>query len=250
MKPNRKAPPPNVMETKAAELSGMFAEAQWRPSQENFSERPFVTAHPFGFVVAGFPPNQGCRSKACQTEQAVIDFLNECMAEPAPVVIEPVPEPEPPAEACPDPRDVALEAANARIAQLEAAASTLISTTSQTIEGLSSRSNGEGDVSSVEDLEAPVPEGVRAIMDEPDPSPEQDRADLDDLLARAEGQTNDELEAAVAAIPAVTRKRWTEMLHGEKADLRTKRDTDQENLPREKQIDRMTNLFARVGEKR
>ncbi len=58
------------------------------------------------------------------------------------------------------------------------------------------------------------------------------------------------LKAAIMAIPGERIDEWTERLHDEKARLRLKRGTKEENLDRENLINRVNGMFAQVGAKR
>jgi hypothetical protein len=73
---------------------------------------------------------------------------------------------------------------------------------------------------------------------------------LDELLGLGDALADASMEDVIRSMSPGKRSSWVEKLNSEKADLRTKRQTDKENFPREGQIDRLANLFARVGEKR
>lgn len=73
---------------------------------------------------------------------------------------------------------------------------------------------------------------------------------IDELLDAAQVLSDSSMEQAIATFPAERFEEWTERLWAEKARLRTKRGTDEENLSREGLISRVAGLFMRVGAKR
>lgn len=73
---------------------------------------------------------------------------------------------------------------------------------------------------------------------------------LDELLDMAQVLSDASLERAASALSPESIEDWTERLWVEKARLRTKRGTDDENLSRENLISRVTGTFTRVGAKR
>ena len=70
---------------------------------------------------------------------------------------------------------------------------------------------------------------------------------VDDLAQVVSEQS---LEKAINTIPTERFNDWTERLLDERARLRLKRGTDEQNIPRENLINRVANTFARVGAKR
>jgi hypothetical protein len=73
---------------------------------------------------------------------------------------------------------------------------------------------------------------------------------IEELLDLAQVVSEQSLEKAIATIPAERFNDWTERLLDERARLRLKRGTDEENITRENLINRVANTFARVGAKR
>lgn len=73
---------------------------------------------------------------------------------------------------------------------------------------------------------------------------------IDELLDMAQALSDGSLEKAINTIEAERANEWTERLYAERAQLRLKRGTEDENLARENLINRVANVFARVGAKR
>ncbi len=71
--------------------------------------------------------------------------------------------------------------------------------------------------------------------------------DADALLDMNDALSPDAMEAAISSMTLEKRADWVAKLHGMKADLRLKRGTDQEDIPKEDRITGLTNTFARVG---
>ena len=73
---------------------------------------------------------------------------------------------------------------------------------------------------------------------------------LDELLDMASALSEASFEQAIVTIPVEKRNTWTERLFDERARLRLKRNTDEENLDRENLISRVATVFTKVGSKR
>lgn len=73
---------------------------------------------------------------------------------------------------------------------------------------------------------------------------------LDELLDMASALSEPSFEQAIVTIPVEKRNTWTERLFDERARLRLKRNTDEENLDRENLISRVATVFTKVGSKR
>lgn len=194
--------------SRAQELSAMFALAGWTPSTENFSERPFVVAHPGWFTVAGSPPGMSSRAKSCRTEQEVIDFLNqEAQASTEikpPELVSAEPAPEPAREPRIEIREVIIPTPSdkARIAELEAALAeaTKPQAPPPGVRGV----EGEGDASSENDnlgkRDDPVTsESFRELKDEV-AQLVRDRMDGPDQDERAKDEEIERLQAELEAL--------------------------------------------------
>ena len=73
---------------------------------------------------------------------------------------------------------------------------------------------------------------------------------IDELLTMATVLSESSFEEAFKAIPPERIDEWMGRLNDEKALLRPKRGTEEENLVRENLIDRVKNMFGRVGARR
>lgn len=221
MKPNRQASGPDPMEAKALELSQLFAEAGWTASVQNFEPRPFVIWHGAWFSAAGAPPGQSSNAISCRTPEEVIAFLGSFTApeprEECERLIEAAP-----AEPTPDPQSDL----RARIAELEAALAAkpteiilekIVEAKPETDEPSSVPASPEGGEGFPNGERTMIPEKIRVLMNE--------------------GET------LVAA-----KRRLTELLYVEKAELENLRGVAGQNLKREAEIEELLSLFARLGE--
>jgi hypothetical protein len=205
-----------------AELSAKFAEAGWAPSDENFEDRPFVKWHGSFFSVAGTPPNGDPCAKSCKTADEVLAFLQSQVgrAEPLQVELETALQqdaakpddvelfPKP----RPDPMGDALERqriANARLLHKD--------------DDLNPQAPSDWDMDG---------QGVVEAMPAVSNVPPEIAALLDD----GETLTRD------------IRRKLTERLNVELAELKNLRGLAGEDLKREAEIEKLLGLFARLGE--
>ena len=259
MKPRRVTAGPSPEEVRAEELSQLFGAAGWMPSQANFADRAFVVWHGGFWSVAGSPPGHGSVSKSCQTEEQILDFLAsfEVPEEVEDVADLPLsvdtpsaaalvnaaeegPREYPEAVAAPDPRDEELKAALARAEAAEALAADL-------------KEKLDPPSLSPQPDAMMIPPDLAQLMMDREPLPEaitRLTPGIDELLDMAQALSDASMEQAIASFPEDRFEEWTERLWAEKARLRTKRGTDEENLSRENLISRVAGLFMRVGAKR
>ena len=73
---------------------------------------------------------------------------------------------------------------------------------------------------------------------------------IDELLDMAQALSNVSLEKAIATIDPERSNDWMERIFAEKARLRLKRGTEEENLDRENLLNRTAAVFGKVGAKR
>lgn len=166
---------------------------------------------------------------------------------------EPEPPPNPPApqivevdRIIPDPADKAeIEALRARA---EAAERALAEVQPPPLPGGEER--GEAELPNGD--EKLIPPQIASLMEEGETLTDavnRMTPDLDSLVNLAGSLDDDAVKAAIGAMSGAKRIQWVEQLNDEKGRLRRARGTDNEDLAREARIDRLTNLFARVGEK-
>lgn len=260
------------MEVRAAELSQLFDAAGWMPSTENFCDRALVKWHGAWFSAAGYPPGQGCHSTVRRTDQEIIDWLNSFAVDPE-AEPEPEPIPEPVTIDTPDaavlvntasegPKEYPevdamadelerLKAENAaKDAELESLRQKLADETPQALppNPTEAKLSDYGEVG-----EPGVPGDLAQLMMDDEQLPEavaRLTPSIDELLDMAQVLSDASMEQAIASFPEDRFEEWTEKLWAEKARLRTKRGTDEENLSRENLISRVAGLFMRVGAKR
>ena len=231
MKKRRQVAGPSEGERRALELSAMFAEAGWIPPTENFADRPHVKWHGQFFSCAGAPPGHGHVSKCCQTEQEVIDFLNsfvevetEDEPAPAPTII-------PEENFAPDPAEAPVQPLN-HPDESDPVSEALVL----------ERAENERLRAENEALKEKLAEVESATPLPPNP---------------AETKLSDYIPAEISALmePGETftmaRKRLSELLNVEKAELRLKRaagSASDDDLKREADVDRLQGLFSKLGE--
>ena len=268
MKPRRVTAGPSPEEVRAEELSQLFGAAGWMPSQANFADRAFVVWHGSFYSVAGSPRGHGSVSKSCQTEEQILDFLasfevREEVDAAAPVTVdtpdaaalvnaaedgpreypEAAEQPDPynrmieemVAAMKPDPRDEELKAALARAEAAEARVAELEAERPQQLPP----NPAEAKLSDYGQVHAPAA-----------PDPVEDEITTEHLLdaMKANPVTTQDV---IAKLSRDSRRKFTELLNVEKAELRNKRNAGQSTAQddeREKDVDRLLNLFARVGE--
>jgi len=247
MKANKKvapgAPSPLV------KFNQMFADAGWTPSEQNFQARAYVIDHGSFYTVAGFPPGLSCRSKACKTEAEILEFLKQEAGDALPANDRPAESAGLDRHSARDDADggnsdggdsslddalfnptddisekQAFEAAlaqkaeelaiaNARIAELEARAPEI-----RTVEV-------EKIVERVVEVSSPEAAPLRIIPEE-----------IAAMMEEGETFTHD------------VRRKLTERLNVELAELKNLRGLAGEDLKREAEIEKLLGLFARLGE--
>lgn len=196
---------------RARQLSEAFQAAGWKPSTENFESRAFVKWQNGWYSAAGFPPNGSCISKSCKTAANVLSMLNATKPAQAPVVATVVRQ----ASADPAAEKTKPDASGwdePRIKAIEARLDALEARSSQLAER-----DAEPPPLSPDPVKHMIPEEIRSLM-----------------------QEGESLSSA--------KRRLTELLWVEQAELRNLRGTDRENLKREAEIERLLGLFARLGE--
>jgi len=236
----------NPAEQRAVELSQMFAEAGWMPSTENFADRPFVKWHGSFFSVAGFPPGQSSHSTVRRTDEEVIAFLNSFTAK--------VEEPEPVAEvvAEPDPAPVAEPVD----AELTAVAPLSHPDEADERDDLINKLREENDRlrKELEARDAPVglpPNPAETKLSDYGEVGEEADLEPDHLLDFMRADKSEDMADTgdiIAKLSSAKRKRFTELLNVELAELQQMRGAAGENLTRETEIEKLLGLFARVGE--
>jgi len=217
---------------RAAELSVLFAQAGWEPSSQNFVPRPFVMWCGSFWSAAGSPPGDTCHSTCVQTEAELIAWLESFKAKPEPVDatltamadlqfdVAPFTEPERPSLSSPP-------------------------TGQDRVEGLGFDDEGETPDPRDEELER-----LRARVAELE-------AEAPPLLPNPDARMGDYVPAEIRDLMedgetfAAARKRLSELLNVEKAELRLKRvagSATKEELKREADVDRLQGLFSKLGE--
>ena len=198
---------------RAKHLSAAFEAAGWTPSTENFGPRPFVKWQNGWYSAAGFPPNGSCVSKSCKTADDVLSMLNAAS----------VPAGAAPVDAKPDyfagaslvfrkqtPSGPGWD--EPRIKAIEARLDVLEAQSRQLAER-----DAEPPPLSPDPVKHMIPEEIRKLMED------------------GESLSN-------------AKRRLTELLWVEQAELRNLRGTDRGDLKREAEIERLLGLFARLGE--
>lgn len=229
---------------RAAELSVLFAQAGWELSTQNFVPRPFVMWCGSFWSAAGSPPGDTCHSTCVQTEAELIAWLESFKAKPEPVDadlkamadlqfdVAPFTEPErpplpsPPADSdrveglgfndeaeSPDPRDEELE----RLRAENVALKERLDSVDVTPLPPNPTETKLSDYGAVGDGVSHIPDEIRDLMEE-----------------------GESLSAA--------KRRLTELLWVELAELKNLRGVAGEDLKREAEIERLLGLFARLGE--
>jgi hypothetical protein len=219
----------------SGQIESILLGAGWSQAERDGELVPFVRSHGDIIILAGNDAYGHNHSAASRHGLSLAEYL-------AALDLRLTPEPRPaPVEAPPTPELQSLRE------QLEAA--------NKRIEELSAKPVSEP----VEDVvEFPpeiclLPEDLGQIMAPGETiasAVERMTPGVDELLDMATVLSEASLEEAFKAIPAERINEWTERLNDEKARLRTKRGTDEENLDREKLIDRVKNMFGRVGARR
>jgi hypothetical protein len=234
---------PKTMEQ--GELSALFAEAGWTQSDRNFEPRPFVLWHGSFFSVAGTPPNGEPVAKACKTQTEVIAFLEEQrVLEKTETVNGPANGREPHATADSGNADPAADADTGAGDRAELDAE--LERTRKERDDLFSR---------VKELEARPPVVVPPSTDPLGEELEKARRANRQMVGGVDERASIPNEIAELMEPGETltqaRKRLSELLNVEKAELRLKRAagsaTDAE-LKREADVDRLQGLFSKLGE--
>ena len=225
MKVRRKSGDPSPMAQRAAELSAKFAESRWSQSTQNFQPLAFVTHHGTFWVAAGFPPGRGCHSKACETDQEIIDWLNSFVVEP-----EAEPEPEP------IPEPVTIDTPDAAV---------LVNTASEGPKEYPEVDAMADELEAARKRIAELEEKL-AQAELPQPLPPDPTTKLSDYVPK---EISDLMEPGETFTQA--RKRLSELLNVEKAELRLKRaagSATEAELKREADVDRLQGLFSKLGE--
>lgn len=235
----------------AAQLSAEFSASGWQPSYANFSPREFVIWRNRFFDVAGTPVGREPVATCCEHPEDVLRFLTE---QSAPLPERKKPEPDPAPEPQVVERVIEKPVDNpehlARIAELEAALAAkpkevvVEKIVERVVEVSSAPLPGPG--------EKLVPDEISSLMEDGESLSDavnRMTPDLDSLINLAGSLDDAAVKAAIGAMSSAKRIQWVEQLNDEKGRLRRARDTDKEDIPREARIDRLTNLFARVGEK-
>lgn len=197
-----------ALSTESAILSTKFAEAGWTPSEQNFRERQFVIWNGSFYSVAGKPPYGSPCSKSCQTAEEVLAFL---------------------------------EAKTAGATSSKAIDTPIIAIAIPAQSVATDRPKADSD--EIARLREQVADLQRQLADreaEPPPlSPDPVKHMIPEEI-RSLMQEGESLSSA--------KRRLTELLWVEQAELRNLRATDRENLKREAEIERLLGLFARLGE--
>jgi len=241
------------------DLNQMFADAGWTPSEENFKPRAYVIDHGSFYSVAGFPPGLSCRSKSCKSEAEVLEFLKQESDVAPPLTsaeldarailriggsyddamqtsglsLEDVLKLQPltPDQANTDSEEIAK--LRARIAELEARPPEI-----RTVEKIVER---------VVEVPATKPDDITW------PSPTDRLSDWDQVGEGVLGASNVPAEIAALLDEGETlsrdvRRKLTERLNVELAELKNLRGLAGEDLKREAEIEKLLGLFARLGE--
>jgi hypothetical protein len=244
----------------ARDVEVLLIEAGWiqAADKRNGEPAPFLQGSPKLFVINAIHDGTeyaigGGENEAHRTPmdaaRYLIGMIQPKAAEPveavAPVTYTPAAEPAP-AET--DPRDAEIEALRARVAELEAAPSEPPAPEPEPT---------PEPVEAAEEFPEPderlIPSDLAQLMLDDEPLSEavsRMTPSLDELLDMAEVLSDASLEQAASVLSPEIVEDWTERLWVEKARLRTKRATEDENLSRENLISRVTGIFMRVGSKR
>lgn len=208
--------------TECTQLSTLFAAAGWTQADHNFELRPFVVWHDSFFSVSGTPPEGEPISTACRTPEEVRAFLTAYKSKEVP----------------PKPADIIEAARNAR--------PDLFSNTDspQTVSDPMGEALERQREANARWVQGDGPEEAPQWV----PEPEAPAA----LEVEAETASAIPKDIAVLMQPGETlieaRRRLTEILNIELAELVLARGTNKENLEREAEIQRLRNLLARIGE--
>lgn len=228
----------------ARDVELLLIEAGWiqAANKRNGEPAPFLQGSPKLFVInaihggteyaIGGGENEAHRTPM-DAARYLIGMIQPKPAEPveavAPVTYTPAAEPTP---AEPDPRDAELAALRARIAELESASYIDRSERADPVEEV---------VGPLEALKAKI-DAVRAGQQEltPDELLQMYRDDPPGAAAK--------LEDAVRALKGEARRKLSELLNVELAELKNLRGMAGEDREREQQIEYLLGLFTRLGE--